>query len=170
MADVGTILPYFQLVSQVALVFGALFAGYQFLLHRREREEHAALGMLTSLQTPEFRVAYAKVWTLPLAAAPELIKEEGRDIEDSVATVALTFESLGVMVHNRIVPLDAVDQIIGGFLRESWRRLEPYIQHQRNVLGAPRYAEWYQWLATQVDADRRRRSVPAYEAFKNWRE
>lgn len=164
------LLPYFQLVGQVALILGATFAGYQFLLHRRERDEHAALEMLTSLQTPEFRTAYAQVWTLPLGATPKQVDKGGPEMRDAIATVALTFESLGVMVHNRIVRLDAVDQIIGGFLRESWRRVEPYLMSQREELEAPRYAEWYQWLAEQVEVRRRRRSTPAYEAFRAWKE
>jgi hypothetical protein len=163
-------LTYLQLLGQVALIAGALFAGYQFLLHRRERDEHAALEMLTSLQTPEFRSAYAKIWTLPLGASPDTLREHDDEMKEAVATVALTFESLGVMVHNRIVRLDAVDQIIGGFLRESWRRLEPFLLTQRKQLEAPRYAEWYQWLALQVEVRRKRRTVPAYEAFKNWKE
>lgn len=163
-------LPYIQFFGQVALILGATFAGYQFLLHRRERDEHAALEMLTSLQSAEFRVAYAQVWTLPLGAPPQALREAGPGMRDAADTVALTFESLGVMVHNRIVPLDTVDLIIGGFLRESWRRLEPYVLDQRARLQAPRYAEWYQWLAEQAEVRRKRRTVPAYEAFKEWKE
>lgn len=164
------LLPYFQLVSQIALVFGAVFAGYQFMLHRRQRDEEGALDVLTRLQNPEFQRAYAQVWDLPLGLTAEQIRERGKGLEEAIDTVALTFESLGVMVVNRIVPLETVDDVIGGFLRESWRRLQPYVEWKRETLKAPRWAEWYHWLAVQVDAGRRRRSVPAYEAFKDWRE
>lgn len=163
------LLPYIQFFGQVALIAAAFFAGYQLLLHRRERHDHAAKDLLTSMQTQEFRSAYAEIWALPLQADAEVLARRGPGTVEAAVTVAMTFESIGVMVHNRLIPLDSVDQFIGGFLRESWRRLEPFIQDQRRRFEAPRYAEWYQWLAEQVEV-RRRRTVPAYEAFKGWRE
>jgi hypothetical protein len=60
-----------------------------------------------------------------------------------------------------------VDQVIGGFLRESWRRCEHYVEVRRAELGTRRWAEWYQWLAEQVAVDERRKEG-AYVKFKNW--
>ncbi len=167
---VQDILPYFQLVSQIALVFGALFAGYQFLLHRRELAEGNALQVLTRLQSPEFQHAYTMVWELNVDATAEDWDDAGREYKDAAETVAMTFETIGLMVFNRMVPLDIVDQVIGGFLRESWRRTDTYFAAKRQRLGNPRIAEWYQWLAEQVDVKKRRRSDGAYKVFKNWKE
>ncbi len=167
--SIPELLPYAQFLAQISLVVGAFFAGYQFLHARRERDDHAALEVLNDLQSTEFRAAYQQIWMLPLAAPPEDVRGDVAT-EDAAGCVAMTFETLGIMVHNRIVPLDTVDQVIGGFLRESWRRLEPYIMDQRAKLGAPRYAEWYQWLAERVEVRRKRRTVGAYEAFSTWRE
>jgi hypothetical protein len=164
---VPDILPYFQLVAQIALVFGAIFAGYQFLLHRRERVDQGALEVLARLQDAAFRTAYAKVWTLPLDADPQMIRDDP-GMEEAVDTVAMTFEVLGVMVHNRMVPLEVVDQAIGGFLRESWRRTRQYVLWKRGDVGSRRLAEWYQWLAEHLAVETRR-SLGAYEAFKEWR-
>lgn len=168
MASVVELLPYFQLVSQTALVMAAGFAGYQFLLHRREREENNALTVLTRLQDAEFRNAYTQIWELPLEASVDAVMKRGKSMEDAIEVIAMTFESLGVMVHNRIVPIDQVDQVIGGFLRESWRRTGPYILWKRKQVGSKRYAEWYQWLAEHV-AVQTRRSRGAYDIFKRWK-
>lgn len=170
MADVVEILPYFQLASQTALVIGAVFAGYQFLLHRRELTESAALQVLTKLQSPEFQHAYTHVWEMPIDASPEDWHERGPEYREAAETIAMTFETLGVMVHSRMVPLDVVDQVIGGFLRDSWRRTHLYFEDQRRRLDNPRIAEWYQWLAERVDVKKRRRTEGAYEAFKAWKE
>ena len=169
MASVPDLLPYFQLVGQVALILGATFAGYQFLLHRRERNDAAALSVLTSLQSAEFRAAYTTVWELRLGATAEEVKACGKEMESAADIVMMTFESLGVMVHNRIVPIDLVDQVIGGFLRESWRRLEAYVKEKRVHVGSKRLGEWYQWLAEHL-AVQTRRSEGAYQAFKEWKE
>ncbi len=164
------LLPYFQLVSQTALVFGAIFAGYQFMLHRKELSDTASLQVLTQLQSPEFQHAYTQVWELPVDATPAQWREAGQSYEEAAETVAMTFETLGVMVHSRMVPLDVVDQVIGGFLRESWRRTHLYFEAKRERLENPRIAEWYQWLAERVDVKTRRRLDGAYVAFKGWKE
>lgn len=165
---IAEVLPYMQLFAQLALVAGAFFAGYQLIMHRRERDEHAALEVLTRLQSSEFRRAFGHIWSLPLGATPQDVKEGGTEIEEAVNTVVMTFETMGVMVHNRIVPIDMVDQVIGGFLRESWRRLEPFVQARRKERETRRYAEWYQWLFEHLDRGHRR-GVGAYEAFRDWR-
>ncbi len=162
------ILPYFQLASQSALVIAAGFAAYQFLLLRRQREENNALNVLTRLQTAEFRHAYTRVWELPLDASPDAVRKEGHEMEEAVEIVAMTFESLGVMVHNRIVDLETVDQVIGGFLRESWRRTHRYVLAKRKEVGSRRYAEWYQWLAEHLAVETRR-SRGAYDVFRKWK-
>jgi hypothetical protein len=162
------LLPYFQIVGQVALVVGAFFAGYQLLQVRRHRKEQTSLQIVTSFTTQEFRDAFARVYALPLGASPEDVKGASPDMEKAAATVMMTFEMLGVLVFHRMVPLETLDQAIGGFLRESWRRLEAYVRWKRNVLESPRWGEWYQWLAEHASVSRRR-EAGAYEVFREWR-
>lgn len=161
-------LPHIQFFGQVALIAAAMFAGYQLVAHRRERADAHALQVLTRLQTPEFLSAYARVWTLPLDATREDVRAAGPEVESAVDTVMMTFESLGVMVHNRLVPLELVDQVIGGFLRESWRRTRGHWLARREEVGSRRLAEWYQWLAEHLAVETRR-SRGAYDAFRDWR-
>ena len=65
------LLPYFQLVGQVALVVGAAFAGYQLLRFEQDRKQAAAVQVLQNIQSPEFRAAYAHIYELPIGAPPE---------------------------------------------------------------------------------------------------
>ncbi|MGB0652825.1 MAG: DUF4760 domain-containing protein [Thermoplasmatota archaeon] len=162
------LLPYAQFVAQFALIAAATFAGIQFLLHRREVQHEAALAVLTRLQTPEFRAAYTRIWELPLGCPADHVRAKGPEMEEAVDVVMFTFESLGVMVHNRIVPIELVDQVIGGFLRESWRRVGPYVEWKRKQVGSRRWAEWYEWLADRLGVDKRR-VRGAYEVFANWK-
>lgn len=161
------ILPYFQVVGQIALVAGASFAGYQLLRFEQGRKQAAAVQVLQNIQSPEFRAAYAHIYELPIGAPPDTIRKD-KTLDDAATTVMMAFETLGVMVHNRIVPIDIVDQVIGGFLRESWRRLEPYMKWKRERLSAPRLGEWYQWLFEHLSHNPRR-AEGAYTAFREWK-
>lgn len=164
--DPAELLPYFQLVGQVSLVVAAFVAVYQLLQLRQRRHHDAALQVITSLQTQAFRDAFNLVNELPLAAPPERVRAEPAT-ESAAGTIMMTFETLGVLVHARIVPIELVDQVIGGFLRESWRRLEPYVRWKRNAIGSQRWGEWYQWLFEHL-ATNPRRQQGAYEVFRDW--
>ena len=162
------VLPYFQLAGQVALVLGATFAGHQLWRGEQQRKAAAALSTVTSFNTQEFRAAFARVYSLPLGATPEQVREAGKEMEDAATTVMMTFEMIGVLVYNRMVPIDTVDQAIGGFLRESWRRLGGYVAGKRAEVGSARWGEWYQWLYEHL-AVNPRRAAGAYEAFRHWK-
>lgn len=161
------VLPYFQLASSAGIVLGTMFAGYQLMQSERQRRQQTALETVTRFNTQEFRAAFAKVYTLPLTASAAEVRDAGRDMEDAAQTVMMTFEMIGVLVYNRMVPVDTVDQAVGGFLRESWRRLERYVVWKRAEVGSARWGEWYQWLFEHL-ATSPRRQIPAYEAFKDW--
>ena len=166
--DAAHLLPYFQLVGQVALVVGAAIAVYQIIQVRQSQRQAAALQVISGLNTQEFRSAFNHVNDLPIGASAEQVRDGGHDLETAAGTVMMTFETLGVLVHNRVVPIDLVDQVIGGFLRESWRRLEGYVLWKRKAIGYARWGEWYQWLFEHL-AQNPRRAEGAYEAFKEWK-
>lgn len=159
-------LPYFQLVGQVSLVVAAFVAVYQLLQLRQTRNHDAALQVITSLQTQEFRDAFNLINDLPLGATADQVRADPR-VESAAGTIMMTFETLGVLVHARVVPLELVDQVIGGFLRESWRRLEPYVKWKRKAIGYVRWGEWYQWMFEHL-AVNPRRQAGAYEVFRDW--
>lgn len=165
--DPRELLVYFQLVGQVSLVVAAFVAVYQLLQLRQRRHHDAALQVITSLQTQAFRDAFARVNELPLGAAVDQVRADAR-MEEAAGTVMMTFETLGVLVHSRVVPIDLVDHAIGGFLRESWRRLEPYVKWKRAAIGSARWGEWYQWLFEHL-ATNPRRQQGAYEMFRDWK-
>lgn len=160
-------LPYFQIAGQLGIVVGAGFAGYQLLQAERGRREHTALQTVTSFNTQEFRDAFAQVYTLPLGATAEMVRDAGPAMEEAATTVMMTFEMMGVLVHSRMVPIETVDQAIGGFARESWRRLENYTKWKRDAVQSSRWGEWYQWLFERL-ANNPRRTTAAYEAFADW--
>lgn len=165
--DAAHLLPYFQLVGQVSLVVAAFVAVYQLLQLRQRRHHDAALQVITGLQTQEFRDAFNVVNDLPIGASAEQVRAGGPPLEKAVGTVMMTFETLGVLVHSRIVPIDLVDHVIGGFLRESWRRLESFVKWKRQAIGYVRWGEWYQWLFEHLAVNPRRQQG-AYEVFRDW--
>jgi hypothetical protein len=82
----------------------------------------------------------------------------------------MTFESIGVMVFRGIVPLEMVNELLGGVCVESWARLSQYTQDFRVENDRKTMSEWFQWLAERLDEHHARYGrPPAYEQHRHWR-
>ena len=134
-----------SLTVLVAVVFGVL----TIRQWRHARYLHAAAELVHTIQTPEFTRSIGRVMALPLNADPAAV-EGDVDTENAVHAVAHVFESLGVLVFHRLLPLHLVDHLLGGYVRASWRRTGPYVVARRASVGAM-FGEWFQWLAERLD-------------------
>jgi len=90
--------------------------------------------------------------------------------KNAIMVVVLTFESIGVMVFRGIVPLEMVNELLGGVCVESWVRLNQYMQDSRAESDRKTMSEWFQWLAERLDEEHVRHGrLPAYEQYRHWR-
>jgi hypothetical protein len=153
-----------SLAVLVALVIGVL------TLRQWQRARHltAAAELVRTVLTPDFTRAIARVVELPERAPVESIATP--DLLHAITVVTHGFEGLGVLVFHRLLPLHLVDHLAGGYVRASWRRLQPYIEARRGTLG-PMFGEWFQWLAERMNEDPAPgKSVGAYLAHREWKQ
>jgi hypothetical protein len=91
------------------------------------------------------------VFALPDAAGAEHV--EGRpEARTSVDAVCITFEALGYAVFRRLVPLEVVEDLVGGAVRVTWTKVAAYAERRRSESGSRKTWEWFQWLAEQLEA------------------
>ncbi|HEY1960750.1 MAG TPA: hypothetical protein VGH28_34295 [Polyangiaceae bacterium] len=148
----------------VAVVFGILTIR-QWV---RSRQLAAAAELVRTMQTGEFTRSIARIIELPLdEEASKLLGD--REVLASFYAVSHVFESLGVLVYHRLLPLHLVDHLCGGYVRASWKRVRPIVLAQRENVG-PMFGEWYEWLANRIDQfPAPGKDVGAPVAFKDWR-
>jgi hypothetical protein len=84
-------------------------------------------------------------------------------LEIAPFTVGIRLESIGFMVFERLVNLDTVDELMGGFALIYWSLAEPWVKRRRQESADPKAFEWCEWLTMRI-AERRSkaRSQPAY--------
>jgi hypothetical protein len=148
----------------VAILFGVL----TLRQWQRTRYLSAAAGLVGTIQSAEFSRSIARIMALPEQAPAANV------LADPTALAAFygishVFESLGVLVYHRLLPLHLVDHLTGGYVRASWRRVRPAVEEQRQTLGAS-FAEWFQWLAERMEehpAPGKKDGAPV--AFRGWR-
>jgi hypothetical protein len=112
------------------------------------------------------------VLSLPDRADAEKIREVlGPDGEDAVYLVALTRESIGVLLFRRELTLDLIDDFFSGPIVLSWKKLQVYSEEWRHTLDRETFSEWFHWLAERMmEREKLAPPVPAYIAHRRWRE
>jgi hypothetical protein len=165
--DLGTIA---NVATAAAVLVGLVFGIIEVERGRRERAERAALEVVHAMMTPEW------IGTVQLLAAPEALPavslEADAELLKAARSVVVILETLGYSVFLRVVPLHVVDELMGGVVRISWRKLKPWVEHERARSGSQKTWEWFQWLAERLDEHGGRitsLAVGAQQAFRNWR-
>jgi hypothetical protein len=150
-----------------AVVFGLI----EMRRARKEREERAAFVAVQAILTPAWMDSMTLVQAIPEGTTPSQIESDPR-IFQAVQSIACILESLGYAVFARMVPLNVVDELLGGTVRVAWRKLRGYVEYERDRAGSQKNWEWFQWLAEQVDRHSKARTslaLGAYDAYRDWR-
>ena len=166
--DVSTIA---NLMNAFAVTAGLIFAATQLRYYRQRRRRDAMLELVRSFQNPSFASAFRRVLSLPDDATTEQIREKlGPEGEEVVYLVALTWESLGVMLFRGEVTIDLIDDFFSGPILISWRKLNVFVKEDRRALDRNTVSEWFQWLAERmIEREKSTPPVPAHIAHREWK-
>ncbi len=157
-----------NLISTLTLIGALVFTGLQLRASNRARRDQAAIAVIQSAQS--------ETWT----QASDVIhrsrptQENAGDLdpklESALFTVGIRMEAIGYMVFERLVNLETVDELTGGFTLIFWSRAEAWVKRRRRESADPKAFEWCEWLAMRI-AERRAKatSQPAY-LREGWKE
>lgn len=168
--DLATLANYAEILGFFALVGGLAFGIIQIRHLGRKRKEAATIEMMHGLQNPDFLAALPRV----LALSDDLTTQSAAalPLEDrqAIMKVAAFTETLGLLVHRRLLDFVVLEEFLGLNIVEIWRRIRPFAEHRRSVSGGSNAYGWTQWLAERLEAvgDRRLKSGPQ-ELYRDWR-
>ena len=168
MTDLSKLANMAEIFSAIVVVGGIIFAILQMRQTRQQRRELAAIELFRSFGSPQFSDAYQNVLHYPDGVTAAALKAEYANGEQHAMLIATTMESVGVMMHQRIVPSTVVSNLIGSSTIILWRKLEPWTKDLREELGNPYAFEWFEWLAIQLEKLHDTSSSPAYESKIDW--
>ena len=157
-----------NVLSAIAVVSGVILGMLQIRHMSKTRAIFSSAELVHAMLTQQFADSVRMVLALPENAHPDLVRRDSR-MSEAVLMLSHVYESLGVLVYHRIVPLHLVDDLMGGYVRNSWKRLRPYVELRRAELGV-HYGEWMQWLVEQLEAHPSPgKSQGAHIAHRRWR-
>ena len=156
-----------NLATALAVIVAVTFGIVQVLQGHRKRRDATTFAFISSFQSERFLESLRLVLRLPdHASHADVVKANGvRAAADELSNL---FEGMGYMVHERLVPLRVVDDLVGGGVRMSHAKLQDYLAVLRRE-RSPTYYEWFTWLNDQLlKRGRQDRSVPAQVKFADW--
>ena len=169
MGDLGTLANLAEVLGALVVIGGVVFAVVQIRQFQRQRLEVAALDLMRAWQSPEFTRAFSIIQSLPDKLSAEDLRTHSGDAEAMAMVIGNTFESIGVMVHRRILPLSIVDELMGGAVVYLWEKLERWTRELREEQSRESVYEWFQWLAEHLrDQPDFQSGDPAHIAFRDW--
>ncbi len=157
-----------QLASTFAVVVGVLFGVLQLRHLRKSRALFSSAELVHAMNTPEFIKSVTEMGFLSDAADPKLFSRDSAALA-AAQHVGHVFESLGVLVYHRVLPLHLVDDLMGGYVRMCWRKLSALTEVRRREQGVSS-GEWMQWLAERLaEYPSEGKSLGAHVAHTSWR-
>lgn len=157
-----------EILGALTIISGMIFGGYQLSEFRKQRTEAIASELMKTFYSSELSHAVALIRSLPDHVSAEELRRLGPQGEEAAVQLCTIFETMGVLVHERIATYTLVEQLAGGMICVMYRKLAVWLETIREEQQQPSWAEWFQWLAEQLSQSKTR-SQPAYIKFKHWR-
>jgi len=168
--DLNTAANLAEIFGAIVVVGGFAFAIIQLTHFRAQRRDTAALELARSVQNPEFAHAMRLILSLPTGLSADELRAKGSQYEDAAMLVSLTLESVGIMIHRRIVSIDMVWELMGGVVLEIWERIELWVRDIRRAHEREKFDEWIEWLVHQLNTQFDGKGLkPAHVRYADWK-
>jgi len=159
-----------EIIGILAIVFGIVFGMLQLRQHQQQSRDMAIVELARSFEDPDFTEAYILVTSLDVGISDDELRAKGPKYVDAAMRVGWKFETVGVLIFKRVVPMDAMADLVGGFSLKMWSILGAWAREMRQKEGQPEFFEWYEWLVDRLAERGEATRAPAYEENRSWRE
>lgn len=159
-----------EILGVLAIVFGIAFGAIQLKQHRKQARSNSIVELARSFEHREFTEAYRLIANLPDDLSANKLEALGDEYVSAALRVGFKFETVGLLIHKGVVPMDAMADLVGGAAILIWKKLQRYIEESRISQNHELLFEWFQWLAERLEERGENVRSPAFKAYRNWRE
>ncbi len=167
LSDIASIV---EIIGVLAILYGLFFGAMQLRQHRKQRRDLAILECTRMFEDERYTESARLVQDLPAGVTIEQIEKLDGPYVAATRNVMMKFETIGMLVHRGVVSVDAMEDLVGGSVLETWQILSNYIEEIRDTRRDARYMEWFQWLVDRLQERRSQEQEPAYLKYANWQE
>jgi len=167
LSDIANII---EILGVFAVVFAIFFGLIQLKQHRTQRRDLAILECARWFEDEDFTEAYRLLSDIEPVQSKAQFDELGDQYESAALRVGMKFETIGLLVYKGVVPISAMEDLVGGAALTIWRVVEPWVAETRISRSHPSFWEWYQWLVERLEERGYANRLPAYITHANWKQ
>ena len=157
-----------EILGVLALISAIIFGWLQIRQHRNDTRNAALISLASSFEDQGFTDAYFLVTSLPNNISLEELCGMGEAYERAALRIAMKFETVGLMIYKGYVPIDALEDLVGGAALTLWDILNQYVKDVRDSGRHPTFMEWFQWLVERLQERGKNEALPAFEMHRDW--
>jgi hypothetical protein len=131
----------------IALIFGIA----QVQAASRDRRERLTLETLRNFQSREFAELIHFVTRREMPFTSKAMDALPAEERIQYIQFAQEMESVGLLVAEKLIDIDLVDKTLGSLVTMAWDKYKAAILDRREKQPDPFLAEYFQWLAEQID-------------------
>jgi hypothetical protein len=131
----------------VAIVFGVA----QIKAAKRDRRERLTIDALENFQSKEFAELIHFITTTDFPEKFENWQAWQKDDRVRLIQIMQQMESIGILLGDGVINFDLVDKTLGSFVTTTWEKCKPLVLDLRQQTNDPYLAEYFQWMAEQID-------------------
>lgn len=154
------------ILSFITLIFAILFGIIQLNQFKTQRKDLAAVEIMRTMQDAQFTDSLNLINQTDFIENVAYVRKFDPELEKAILAITTKFETLGFLVFKEVIPIEFVEQLIGGVGIALWDKLSPYIKDYREINDQQLFLEWFEWLAFQFKNRKRHESLAAIEKFK----
>src|SRR5688572_16672340 len=131
-----------QVLGAIAVVAAIAFGLAQIRQFRQQRRDALAVELMRSIQDTEFTRSLRILLTLPDGVTAAEFLAHDPPVAEAAWALGAKYETLGYLVYRGIMPIELVEELVGGLGVHLWHRLRPWAESVRQAQGQPLLLEW----------------------------
>ncbi len=156
------------ILSFITIIITIIFGIIQLKQFKIQRKNLAAAEIMRTTQDAVFTDSLNLINKSEFIENVAYVRKFDPELEKAILAITTKFEILGFLVFKKVVPIEFVEQLIGGVCVTLWKKLHHYIEDYRILNDQKLFLEWFEWLAFQFKDRKRDESLPAIEKIKKW--
>jgi hypothetical protein len=140
-----------NLALTLSLIVAVIFGIAQINAAKKDRRERLTLETLRNFQSREFAEFILFITTAKFPQSQKEWLSWAEEEKVKFIQIGQEMESLGILLADRLIDIDLLDKTLGSFIMTAWEKFKPMIFELREKNPDPYLAEYFQWMAEQID-------------------
>jgi len=141
-----------EIIGAGSIITGLILGVFQVRHFRVQQRNAVAVNLAQTFYSQDLAQAIGLLQNVPDDISLADLRAKGREYEQAAITVCTSFETMGLLVHEGIAPMQLVLDLAGGIVATMRRKLSRWLDDLREEQQQPSWGEWFEWLGDQAAA------------------